>query len=96
MSLKKRINKLEESISKTYVDAGLETELIEWFRSHPGYLVFAQPESNHGVIMPEHLSQAFECIINRTFAEKNLKPTSCNLLKILDSLSETFKGYATL
>ena len=94
MNLEKRISKLEEKISKTYTGQGLVEELTEWFRSHPGYLVFAQPESNHGVIMPEHLGQAFGCIMNRTFAERNLKPTSCNLLKILDSLSETFKGYA--
>ncbi len=94
MSLKERINKLEETISKTYVDADLETELIEWFKSHPGYIVWLGPEDNNGLFMPEHLSQTFGCILNRALANSTFKSGGSRLVEVLDSLSETFKGHA--
>ncbi len=94
MNLERKIRKLEEKISKMHIDPSLAAELTEWFKSLPGYLVFAQPESNNGVVMPEHLSQAFGCIIDRIFVERKLQPSLCNFLKILDRLSETFNGYA--
>lgn len=90
MNLERRIYKLEGKMSKMYSDPNSEAALKEWLKLHPGYLVFAQPESNNGVIMPENISHTFNHILNRIFAKKNLSPNCHNLLKILDDLFESF------
>lgn len=86
MNLKKRIIKLEEKTSKTRIDPRLDAELTEWLKSHPDYRPFTHPESNNGVVMPEHLIRAVTCRMNKLFAERNLEPHLCNLLKIYKDL----------
>jgi len=94
MKLTQRIKNLEDNMTKTQVDPKMKAELIDWFKEHPGYLLFAQPENNNGVVMPEHLSWVSGCIIDGIFEEKKLPSTLSSLLEILDTLSETFKVYA--
>jgi hypothetical protein len=86
MQLKKRLAKLEATISKTYLDPSVDIELTNWLESHPDYSPFAQPECNDSVVMPEHLEEAFKRRMNKLFSEKNLTPTGCNLLKIYTDL----------
>ncbi len=82
MKKEQRIKKLEEDISKTYVDPSLDTELTEWLKLNAGYNSFAQTENNNGIIMPEHLNIAFSHRMEKLFAEKNIQPNLSSLLKI--------------
>ena len=91
MNLEKRINKLEENLSKMYIDPNVNAELTEWFKSNPKYVLFAQPENINDIIMPEHLNQAFTYRMEKLFKERNLQPNFSNLLKIYkEHLSEIF------
>ncbi|NGX34816.1 MAG: hypothetical protein K1060chlam1_01173 [Candidatus Anoxychlamydiales bacterium] len=86
MNLEKRINKLEENISKMYVDPRVDAELTEWFKSNPEYNPFAQSKEGNEDIMPEKLRQAFMYRVQKLFKEKNLQPNFSNLLKIYTDL----------
>ena len=82
MNLGQRINELEKHSSKMHLDPVVNVELATWFKSFPQYVLFAQPESSNGIVMPEHLSYAFGCRMNKLFTERNLTPTLSNLIKI--------------
>lgn len=82
MRKEQRLKKLEEYISKTYVDSKLDDELTEWLKEHPDYHMFAQPESNNEVVMSENLSQVFMHRMEKLFKERNLESNCCSLLKI--------------
>ena len=86
MNLEKRINKLEENISKIYLDPRVDVELTEWFNANPEYNPFAQSECNDSVVMPDHLEEAFERRMYKLFKERNLQPVLCNLPKIYKEL----------
>ena len=86
MKLERRIKKLEELFVQTDIDPKLDAELKEWFKSPPEYYPFRQPECNNGVVLPEHLSQAFQCRIDHRIREKNLNYDLCGLAEIGESL----------
>lgn len=86
MNLEKRINKLEENISKIYIDPRVDAELTEWFKANPEYNPFVQPKEINEDIMPKNLRQAFMCRMEKLFKKRNLEPTLCNLLKIYKEL----------
>ena len=94
MSLGKRVDKLEESISKTHVDLRAEAELVGWLKSHSKYYVFAQPEHNDGAVMPECLLSAFACRVNMLCAERNLPPCLCSLVNVSDGLRRHYPHWS--
>ena len=94
MNLGKRVDRLEESMSKTHVDLEAESELKGWFKSHPKYYVFAQTEHNDGVVMPEYLSNAFTCRVNMLCAERNLTPSLSGLINVSDSLRSHYPHWS--
>lgn len=78
--MEQRVEKLENHFLKTYVDPKLDAELTEWFKSNPEYSPISQPEHNNGVVMPEHLSQAFSCRIENMFSKKKLEQSPRSLM----------------
>lgn len=86
MNLENRIKKLEANINVMNFDPIVDAELTEWLKSHPEYKPLTQPENNNGIEMPEHLSQAFSCRMNKLFAERNLDPDLSNLHIIYEDL----------
>ncbi len=86
MNLEKRINKLEENISKMYIDPRVDAELKEWLKANQEYNPFAQSKEGTEDIMPENLRQSFICRMEKLFKESNLQPNFCNLLKIYEKL----------
>ena len=86
MKFERRIEKLEECFLKTDIDPKLDAELMEWFKSHPEYYPFRQPEHNNGAVFPDRLNQAFLCRIAHMLSERNLDRNLCGLLEISESL----------
>lgn len=81
MKFERRLENLEEIVLKTKLNSKLDAELSEWFKTHPEYQPFAQPEHNE-VLMPDHLCTAFRQRIEYIINEKNYPLNLCSLIKL--------------
>jgi len=86
MNLESRVKKLEANINTVDFDPIVDAELTKWFKSHPEYKPLTQPENDKSIVLPEHLSLAFQCRINKLFVERDLEPCLENLHKIYEDL----------
>lgn len=81
MKFDRRIEILEKILIQPDLDPVLDSELTNWFKAHPNYQPGAQPENNNGVVMPEHLSFAFQHRIAHVLGQKNHPVNLCGLVK---------------
>jgi len=71
MKLEKRICKLEKLLPDKRVSQETMLELKTWLKDNPGHSPFAQPECAGGVIMPQHLKDAYFLKLENVCAENN-------------------------
>ncbi|HEY4832554.1 MAG TPA: hypothetical protein VIH61_08365 [Waddliaceae bacterium] len=81
MKFNRRIEILEKNSLKPDLDPLLDSELTNWFKSHPDYQPGTQPENNNGVVMPKHLCHAFQHRIAYVLKQKNHSHNLCGLTK---------------